>query len=84
MDLDEVERLALLRNSALTAARVGFVLEAQRDAWMAEDKHLSALAERAPKQARYLEGRRDPGRLVKPWNLIVPEQMLERYCEEPA
>ena len=84
MDLDEVERFALLHGSALTAARVGFLLEHRREAWMVEDKHLRALAKHAPKQARYLDGRHERGRLVKPWNLIVPERVLERHWEEPA
>jgi len=83
LDLDEVESLALLHDSALTAARVGFVLEQQRDAWMVEDKHLKRLEGHAPRQPRYIDGRREHGSLVSRWNLIVPESILQRHWDEP-
>ncbi|MEW6074653.1 MAG: transcriptional regulator [Planctomycetota bacterium] len=83
-DLAEVARYALLLGSALTAARVGFFLEQHRDALMVEEKHLAPFRERAPAQPRYLSSRREPGRLVPRWNLIVPEAVLERRWEEPG
>lgn len=81
-DLDEVVRLALDRSSALTVARVGFYLDQHRDALMVEDRHLAPLQARAPRQPRYLDRKRDSGRVVKAWNLVVPLRVLNRQWEE--
>lgn len=68
--------------SSLTAARVGFFLDQHRQELMVEDIQLRALRKLAPREPRYLDGSRTPGRLVKGWNLIVPEFVLERRWAE--
>jgi predicted transcriptional regulator of viral defense system len=83
-DLAEVVRYALLLGSAVTVARVGFCLEQHREAWMVEDRQLEPLRRHAPAQASYLSARREPGKLVARWNLIVPQDVLERRWEEPT
>ena len=83
-DLDDVVAHALLRASALVAARVGFFLEQHRDSLFVEERHLVPLREKSPRQPRYLDRAREPGRLVKPWNLIVPARVLERRWAEVA
>jgi predicted transcriptional regulator of viral defense system len=83
-DLDAVIRYALALDSAVTAARVGYFLSLHRERLFVEEAHLERLAAHAPKQARYLDTSRDPGRLVHPWNLIVPEWVLEERWEEVA
>lgn len=83
-DLSAVVEHTLRRGSALTTARVGFFLEQHREALFVEDQHLAALRKKAPRQARYLDGKREPGRLVRPWNLVVPERVLKRSWEEVA
>lgn len=83
-DLDAVVSYALLLKSALTAARVGYFLEQHRDALFVEERHLRPLREAAPAQPRYLDATRERGRLVKPWNLIVPERVHARAWEEVA
>jgi len=82
LDLDEVIRLALDRTSSLTAARVGLYLDRHREELMVEERHLAPLRSRRPPRPRYLDRRREPGRLVKEWNLIVPERVLSREWEE--
>lgn len=82
--LDEVVRYALALGSALTVARVGLFLEQHREQLFVEDQHLAPLRARAPRQPRYLDSARTPGRLVQPWNLVVPERVLHRAWEEPA
>ena len=77
-DLDAVVSHALRRSSTLLAARVGYFLEEHRDALFVEDRHLEPLRENAPKQPLHLDRKREPGRLVKSWNLVVPQQVLER------
>jgi predicted transcriptional regulator of viral defense system len=77
-DLAAVLGYLRLLGSALTAARVGFFLEQHREPLMVEARHLDALRELAPAQPRYLDARREPGKLVKGWNLVVPERVLGR------
>jgi hypothetical protein len=82
-DLAAVVDYAVKLGSALTSARVGFALEQHRQEWMVEEQHLAPLRRLAPEQPRYF-GTRESGRLVKGWNLIVPETVLQRAWEEPA
>ncbi len=83
-ELDAVIGYALRLGSALTIARVGFFLEQHREALFVEDRHLATLKEHAPRQPRYLDSTREKGRLVKPWNVVVPERVLNRAWEEAA
>ena len=83
-DLDAVVDYALRLASALTVARVGFFLEQHRESLMAEEHHLQALRAHAPGQPRYLDRRREPGKLVSRWNLVVPERVLARAWAEVA
>lgn len=77
-DLDAVVAYALKLRSALTVARVGFFLEQHRDKLMVEDRHLETLHANAPVQPRYLDRRRESGKLVPRWNLVVPQRVLSR------
>lgn len=78
-DVDAVVAYALTLGSALTVGRVGFYLEQHREQLMVEDRHLEALRAHAPAQPRYFERRRrEPGKLVARWNLVVPERVLSR------
>jgi predicted transcriptional regulator of viral defense system len=81
-DLAAVTGHVRMLGSALTAARVGLFLEQHRDELFVEGHHLETLAALAPRQARYLDRTREPGRLVQPWNLIVPERVLTRAWSE--
>jgi len=82
-DLDAVTEYALRMRSSLTVARVGFFLEQHRQGLMVPDSHLRRLAEHAPHKVAYLDRQRAPGRLIKSWNLIVPDEVLYRQWEEP-
>ena len=81
-DLDVVLDYTRLLGSALTAARVGFFLEQHREPLMVEERHLQSLRDLAPGQPRYLDARRERGKLVAGWNLIVPERILTRTWAE--
>lgn len=83
-DLDAVLSYAGSLRSAVTAARVGFFLEQHREALSVEDRHLAALRQLAPRQPSYLDRRRESGRLVKAWNLVVPQRVLDRAWAEVA
>lgn len=81
-DLDAVVHHALNAGSALTAARVGFFLEQHSETLMVEDRYLDALRAHVPTQPLYLDRKREPGKLVRNWNLVVPERVLERAWGE--
>ena len=82
-DVDAVTDYALKLGSAVTVAKVGFFLEQHREELMLEDRHLERLQEHAPSRPMYLErSKREPGRLLGRWNLVVPERMLNRTWAE--
>jgi len=83
-DLDAVISYAAKLGSALTTARAGFFLEQHREALMVEDSHLERLRQHRPRQPRYFDARRRPGKLVASWNLIVPDDVLRRTWAEVA
>lgn len=78
IDLDFAVLYAIRLGCALTAARVGFFLEQHREELDVADRYLDALRRHAPRQPLYLDQRREPGRLVSGWNLIVPEWLFSR------
>jgi predicted transcriptional regulator of viral defense system len=81
-DLEAVLEHATGLGSALASARLGLFLEQHRERLFVEERHLAVLRKQVPNQARYLDRTRTPGRLVKPWNLVVPERVLHRTWEE--
>jgi predicted transcriptional regulator of viral defense system len=83
-DLAAVVDHTLRRGSALTTARVGFFLEQHRAELFVEDHHLKPLRDHAPRQPQYLDRTREAGRLVKSWNLVVPERVSHRTWAEVA
>jgi len=83
LDLGKVVDYALLLGNATTGAKVGFFLEQHRENLMVEDRHLEGLRALRPRQPHYLDRvRRTSGRLVSGWNLVVPEDVLERRWGE--
>lgn len=82
-DLDAVTEYALQLGSAVTVARVGFFLEQHRDQLMVEEHHLERLQQHAPCHPMYLErSKRESGRLLRRWNLVVPEWALNQSWAE--
>ncbi|MHB8911048.1 MAG: hypothetical protein ACYDAA_19405 [Syntrophales bacterium] len=82
-DLDAVTNYVLKLDSAVTVAKVGFYLEQHREELMVEEWHLDRLREYAPSHPMYLErGKREPGKLLARWNLVVPERVLNRAWAE--
>lgn len=82
-DLEQVTEYALMLDNATTVAKVGFYLEQHAEQLMVEESTLSRLREHVPKAAHYLDrSTREPARLAKSWNLIVPERILNRTWEQ--
>jgi predicted transcriptional regulator of viral defense system len=84
-DLDKVAAYVQHLGNATTAAKVGFFLEQHREALMVDESHLKAFRELGPQRPHYMErNRRNAGRFVAAWNLVVPKEVYERSWEEPS
>ena len=82
-DVDAVTEYALKLGSAVTIAKLGFFLEQHRQGLMLDDNHLKRLESHRPTQPMYLErGKRESGTLLKRWNLIVPERVVNKTWAE--
>ena len=82
-DVDAVIDYALKLGSAVTVAKVGFFLEQHREELMLEESHLKRLEQHAPSQPMYLErSKRESGKLLNRWNLVVPERVWSRSWAE--
>jgi predicted transcriptional regulator of viral defense system len=82
-DLDKAIEYALLLGNRTTVAKVGFYLEQHREALMVEDTHLQRLRNHRPRKPHYMvRGSRKPGHLVASWNLVIPNEILERSWAE--
>ncbi len=83
LDLDRVIEYALLRGNATTIAKVGFFLEQHREPLMVEESHLTSLRKHRPKKPHYLESsKRESGKLVAGWNLVLPVELIEQTWSE--
>jgi predicted transcriptional regulator of viral defense system len=78
VNLDFVVLYAIRLGSALTVARVGVYLERRQEALGVTGRYLDALRRHVPRQSLHLDRRRESGRLVPGWNLIVPGRLLDR------
>lgn len=82
-DLDMIVEYCLLLENATTISRVGFYLEQHREELMVEERHLNELRANRPRQPHYLDrSRRESGKLVRDWNLVVPTKVVERSWSE--
>lgn len=84
LNLNQVIQYALILDNSTTIAKVGFFLETHREQFKVEEQHLKQLEEHKPLQKHYLErSKRTAGKLIKRWNLIIPESVINRKWEEP-
>ena len=81
-DLDKVIEYVKLLDNATTAAKVGFFLEQHKEALMVDDKYFNQLKALVPKQPHYFNTKEKSGRLMKGWNIIVPQYILDKTWQE--
>jgi predicted transcriptional regulator of viral defense system len=82
-DIEQVIEYVLLLENSTTAAKVGFYLDQHREDLMINNADLKPLHRLRPRQPHYLErGRRRVSRWVKKWNLMVPDEILNRSWGE--
>jgi predicted transcriptional regulator of viral defense system len=79
---DLLDYVQVLGNKTV-AGRVGFFLETRQDELAVPEQTLEALESLTPKQPAHLE-RSLGGRLVRRWNLIVPEDLVGDRAREDA
>jgi len=82
-DPDKVIEYVRLLENATTAAKVGLFLEQHKENLMISDDYLESLKKLRPRKPHYMiRGMRENCSMVKDWNLIVPDAILEKSWEE--
>lgn len=82
LDLDQIVAYVSLLGNSVVAAKVGYFLEQHRDAFSVSARHLDALRNLRPRQARYLGADRDGARYVPAWNIMIPLALLRQTIRE--
>lgn len=84
LNLDKVFDYATLLDNATTFAKLGFFLEQNKNNFKVEDSLLNAIENKKPNSVHYLErSKRESGKLIKRWNLVVPDSVITQSWEEP-
>ena len=82
-NINQVVEYALILGNATTVSKVGFFLEQHREEFMVEDEYLKPLLNYLPANPHYMErNKRQPGKLIKKWNLVVPDEIINRTWAE--
>ena len=85
LDPERVVEYALRLGNSTTVARVGFFLSQHREALSVEDGVLARLRQHRPRNPKYLTNDEPrSGRLMAEWNLVVPEEILNKSWDELA
>lgn len=84
LNLDKVIEYANLLNNASTIAKLGFFLEQFKEQFGVDESALNYLEAKKPTGIHYLErSKRESGKFISRWNLVVPSYIIERSWEEP-
>lgn len=84
LNLDSLIKYVDLLNNATTSAKLGFFLEQFKEQFNVDDSILGYLESKKPSGTHYLErSKRESGKWLQRWNLIVPEYIIEKAWEEP-
>lgn len=85
LNFDKIIEYAISLDNATTIAKLGFFLEQHKEQFNVDEKVLTLLQERKPSSIHYLvRTKRESGKLIRRWNLIVPAHIIERAWEEPT
>lgn len=83
LDLDKLIDYSILLDNTSTIAKVGFILDTLTTIHSIDKKKLNRLLKYIPKQPCYFErSKRKEGSLIKKWNLIVPDKILNQTWKE--
>lgn len=80
LNVDQVVEYTLLLNHSITAAKVGFFLEKQQKQMRITTEQLEKLHQACSKNTQYFQRTpQGPQKLIRSWNLIVPEYLLKTH-----
>lgn len=84
IDISKVIEYALLLNNSTTIAKVGFFLEQRPSYYALEESEIKRLLPHIPKQPHYMNRTRErEGKYIEKWQLIVPNEIINKSWEEP-
>jgi predicted transcriptional regulator of viral defense system len=84
LNLDKIIEYANLLDNATTFAKLGFFLQEFKKQFSVDETSLMQLETKKPVGVHYLaQNKRNAGKLVKRWNLIVPDRIIQKAWEEP-
>jgi predicted transcriptional regulator of viral defense system len=84
LNFDKVIEYVLLLDNASTIAKLGFFLEEHKDHFNIDENNLKILEKNKPRGIHYFDRtKRESGKFIPRWNLIVPQKIIDRTWEEP-
>jgi len=85
LDLSKLIEYTLMLNNSTVVAKVGFFLDQRPVHFRGESKYIDELLQHIPKKPHYMNrSRREGGKYIKKWELIVPEEIIRKTWEEPS
>jgi len=85
LNFDKMVEYAILLNNATIIAKLGFFLEQHKEQFNVDENVLTLLEAKKPNNIHYLERtKRESGKYIQRWNLIVPNHIIKRTWEEPT
>ena len=85
LNFNKMVEYAILLGNATTIAKLGFFFEQNKEQFHIDEKALATLQSKKPSSVHYLERtKRESGKFIQRWNLIVPNRIIERAWEEPT
>lgn len=78
LDINSLYEYVNLLNNATIAAKVGYFIQQNKESLMIDDTFIDKLRRKRPNQPHYLiRSKRKKCRLIKEWNLMVPEEIID-------
>lgn len=85
LNYNQAIKYALLLDNATTIAKLGFFLEQHKEQFKIDENALKRLEAKKPSGIHYIDrSKRESGKFIQRWNLVVPSQIIERTWEEPT
>lgn len=85
LNVSDVITYCLQLNNRILAAKVGYFLEQRQGAFAVQEDLLKPLLDKKPLTAQsLLSDKREMGRLIKKWNIILPIYLLNKTWDEPS
>lgn len=82
-NVDRIVEYVLLLENATTVAKVGFYLEQHREQLMVEERQLNELSANRPLKPHYMiRSKRKGGTFLARWNLVVPNDIINKRWQE--